>query len=113
VNVLTSEDLERARSLSAVDALQRRHMTLLPCFSTRGRDYCIRRRMETISPLVCVDEQELPGGVGELRNFPAAIFHTIEVHDGGALVRGYTKDFVSRLQSGQIRLMPTFLRNRC
>lgn len=111
VGVLSREDIERIGPLPAVDGLVRRHITLFPC-EPRPQQ-CIRRRGQVIRPIVCIDEREALGGIAELRSYPLTMFHSIEVHDGGMLIRGYTTRFMDHLLAGRVRLMPVVLRNRC
>ena len=69
----------------------------------------VRGRVEHL--MVYIDEQPSIAGLDELRGMPLQEIHRIEVLEGGAHVRVYTKHFILRLAQRENSALRPILRN--
>lgn len=101
VGTVGHDELINSAAADPVDALRGRHVQLQPC---RGGGDCVRYRGSPVTPVVCIDDQVAQGGLAELRTYPMASLHSIEVHGRGRMVRAYTTWFMDRVASGDMAL---------
>lgn len=90
--------LASSRARDPVDHLRGGLLQLHPC----GGSECVRYRELMVEPLVCIDDRISIGGLTDLRSYPFASLHTIEVHARGRMVRAYTVRFMESVAAGEI-----------
>ncbi|HEU4559437.1 MAG TPA: carboxypeptidase regulatory-like domain-containing protein [Longimicrobium sp.] len=71
-----------------------------------GTHSCAWVRGELMPVMVYVDEQRMPGGLEDLRNYVPQELFTVESYDGGRMIRVITVWFAERLARGRTHLMP-------
>jgi len=78
---------------------------LMGCGGDDREENCAMLRGRRVKITVFIDEERASGGLAQLRGLSPADVYSIELFDGGIMVRVYTQDFMRQLARGRATLL--------
>ena len=108
---MSSQVIDRAEMVRAAAGdlhgfLQTRlGVPLMACGGEDREENCAMLRGRRLKITVYIDEERASGGLSQLRGLSPADVHSVELYDGGVMVRVYTEDFIRQVARGRATLL--------